>query len=163
MRSKDTPKYDRWEFERVVQAADLSMAGKCLAYALAIRARRKSGVWIMTADKLAGEMGAKRTTVFRALRELETAGLQRRIRRSGQAGRRANAYQLIVPATCQIDTLPESQIDTLQPSRFEPSYQPLYRGLSSVQAAAARSAELSAHRERERETPRPGPSDSVPP
>ena len=163
MRAEDTTPYDRWRFERAIRAADLPMRAKCTGFALASRARRKSGVWIMTADKLAGEIGAKRSTVFRALRELESAGLLRRIRRSGQAGRRANAYQLIAPATSQIDTLPESRSDTLQPSRFDPSHQPLYRGLSSVQAAAARSAELSAHRERERETPRPGPSDSVPP
>ena len=152
------PSYDRWTFEKAIRAADLSMAAKCTAYALATRARRKSGVWVMIAATLGKEIGAHRATVFRALKELEAAGLLIRIRRSGQRGRRANAYQLVNPATSQSATLGKSQSATLQPSQSATPYQPHYQGLSSVQKAAAQSAGLSAHRE----TPRPGPAGAVP-
>ena len=145
------PAYDRWAFEAAIRAANLSTAAKCTAYALATRARRKTGLWIMIAETLAREIGAHRATVFRALNELEAAGLLTRIRRSGQKGRRANAYQLTVPATSQSATLGESQSATLQPSHSATPYQPLYKhaGMSSTQRAAALAAQASEHRRAE--------------
>ena len=157
MRDKNTEKadpnarvYDRWQFEKAIRETKLSMGAKCVGYALATRARRKSGVWIMIAATLAKEIGAHRATVFRALKDLEEAGLLVRIRRSGKGGRRANGYQLVVPAKSHSATLPKSQSATKQPSHDATQYQPLYQGLSSVQKAAVRSPALSAHRERSR-------------
>ena len=115
MRVEDTTSYDRWEFERAIRAAPLSMAAKCVGFALASRARRTTGAWVMCADTLARETGAHRSTVFRALADLEKAGLVRRIRRATKAGRRANGYQLLVPPD------PKSHSATLHVSRGSPA------------------------------------------
>ncbi len=117
MRAEDTTPYDRWKFEAAIRAADLSCPAKCAGYALATRADRKTGEWPMLADTLAGEVAVSRRTLFRALRELEQAGLLCRVAQSGKRGRRANRYRLLSPAKGHCGTLGECHSGT--------PYQPL--------------------------------------